>query len=504
MQTGTVAARIAAVIGTVPDAALEFVRNPANARAMAEVANGIPKQHEPVFALDTRSLGAFRISEGESEAVFSRVYLLCTKTGWRSIPVGAFPRVESADVIASLDASMGLTGLAGLSRKVSYRCVPGIHRAQARARVLRKLDESPTTRLYALIALAAIADDQNAPALLACLSPWERMRVQIVRSGAMLAAPAAPAKTQRAKSPLEQLRRDISAASPLSSILARAAAMQVLVLCAVACYGTEALGCVFAAIVVGSRRSLLYATAAAIPRALVAYAEQTLPPEVRAMLVPTNDVRCAAHGLLSLLAASGLVPSTIGSLGITAAQSALMCRPVPIEPAAEQGKLGPIESAESTESVGSIGYAAPCRLIAVACQFAATSVQLFRTEIKSVALPAIDAGAAGPHRDWSRADWIRNTDRGASANAEWASAMGVYLENVESALKARLSIETLGAYLPVAGLTTAVHPLLLRLAICALISANGAWGDVSLPYGTMLAFLAWYNPVLAEALRLCI
>lgn len=500
MHTGTVAARIAAVIGTVPDAALEFMRDPANAPAMAEVANGIPKQHEPVFALDTRSLGAFRISEGEREAVFSRVYLLCTKTGWRSIPVGAFPRVESADVIASLDASMGLTGLAGLSRKVSYRCVPGIHRAEARARVLRKLDESPTTRFYALIALAAIADDQHAPALLVCLSPWERMRVQIVRSGAMLAAPAAPAKTQRAKSPLEQLRRDISAASPLSSILGRAAAMQVLVLCAVACYGTEALGCVFAAIVVGSRRSLLYATAAAIPRALVAYAEQTVPPEVRAMLVPTNDVRCAAHGLLSLLAASGLVPSTIGTLGITAAQSALVCRPVPIEAAAEQGKLGSIGS---IESVGSIGYAAPCRLIAVACQFAATSVQLFRTEIKSVALPAINA-REGPHRDWSRADWIRNTDRGASENAEWARAMGVYLENVESALKARLSIETLGAYLPVAGLTTAVHPLLLRLAICALISANGAWGDVSLPYGTMLAFLAWYNPVLAEALRLCI
>ena len=43
------------------------------------------------------------------------------------------------------------------------------------------------------------------------------------------------------------------------------------------------------------------------------------------------------------------------------------------------------------------------------------------------------------------------------------------------------------------------------VGIGALISASGAWrGDVSLPYGTMLAFIAWYNPVLAEALRFCV
>ena len=522
-----IAERIAAVIGAAADseAALEFMRDPRTARAIAEVANGTPKQHEPVWALDKRSSGsqgAFRISEGESEQAFSRVYLFCTKTGWRSIPVGAFPRAPSGDVIASLDASMGRTGLAGLSRKVSYQCVPGIHRAEARARVLRKLDESPTTRFYALIALAAIADDEHAPVWLGCLSPWERMRVQIVRSGAVLALPAP--KTQRGSranlaSPLEQLRRDISAASPLSSILSRAAALQVLVLCAVACYGAEALGCVFAALVVGSKRSLLYATAAAIPRALIG----SLPVEVRAMLVPKEDVRCAAHGLLSLLAASGLVPSPIGALGITAVQAALMCRPVPIKLASAEaaeaakakgpggptesiGPAGPTESIKSigpAESIKSIGYAAPCRLIAVACQFAATSVLLFRTEIRSVAVPA--AAGDPPRPDWSRGDWIRHASRDPNVSAPWASAMGAYLENVESALSARLSIETLGTYLPLSGLTAAVHPLLLRLAICALISASGAWrGDVSLPYGTMLAFIAWYNPVLAEALRFCV
>ena len=480
--------RIGAVIGTAADssAALEFMRDPRNARAIAEVANGIPRQHESVLALDKRSSGsqgAFR------EAVLSRVYLFCTKTGWRSIPVGAFAREPSGNVIAMLDTSMGLEGLARGPRKVQFQCVPGIHRAEARALVLRKLDESPTTRFYALIALAAIADAEHAPAWLECLSPWERMRVQIVRSGATLAAPPAPTtRASPGRSPLEQLRRDISEASPLSSILSRAAALQVLVLCAVACYGVEALGCVFAALVVGSKRSLLYATAAAIPRAVIG----ALPVEVRAMLVPTDDVRCAAHGLLSLLAASGLVPSPIGTLGITAVQSALMCRPVPIR---DRVQLGSIES---------IGYAAPCRLIAVACQFAATSLQLFHTEIKSVALPAITGGA-------TRADGIR---RGAAnlgmggIEDEWARAMSVYLENVESALKARLSIETLGKYLPLEGITAAVHPLLLRLAICALISATDAWrgvvGDVSLPYGTMLAFIAWYNPVLAEALRLCV
>jgi len=477
--------RIGAVIGTAADssAALEFMRDPRNARAIAEVANGIPKQHESVFALDKRSSGsqsAFR------EAVLSRVYLFCTKTGWRSIPVGAFPREPSGNVIAMLDTSMGLEGLARGPRKVQFQCVPGIYRAEARALVLRKLDESPTTRFYALIALAAIADAEHAPAWLECLSPWERMRVQIVRSGATLTAPPAPTtRASPGRGPLEQLRREISEASPLSSILSRAAALQVLVLCAVACYGVEALGCVFAALVVGSKRSLLYATAAAIPRAVIG----ALPVEVRAMLVPTDDVRCAAHGLLSLLAASGLVPSPIGTLGITAVQSALMCRPAPISGMAQLG------------SIESIGYAAPCRLIAVACQFAATSLQLFRTEIKSVTLPAITVGA-------TRADGIRRGAANEGIEDEWASAMSVYLENVESALKARLSIETLGKYLPLEGITAAVHPLLLRLAICALISATDAWrgvvGDVSLPYGTMLAFIAWYNPVLAEALRLCV
>jgi hypothetical protein len=139
-------------------------------------------------------------------------------------------------------------------------------------------------------------------------------------------------------------------------------------------------------------------------------------------------------------------------------------------------------------------------LIAVACQFAATSLQLFHTDIESVTLPAITGGA-------TLAGGIRH---GAAnqGNDEWASAMSVYLDNVESALKARLSIETLGKYLPLEGITAAVHPLLLRLAICALISATrarrGIEGDVTMPYGTMLAFIAWYNPVLAEALRLCV
>jgi hypothetical protein len=197
---------------------------------------------------------------------------------------------------------------------------------------------------------------------------------------------------------------------------------------------------------------------------------------VREALVP-EDLACVAHGLTMMLAAAGIVPTALA--GVTAGLAA-QC----------EASAAP--------------YAASTHILGASMLFAETYAARLRAPY-----------AAAPARD--AAEWIRSKafphefDAPVGANPASALAVSRYLDDAERAVRAQFSARELAAALT-AGASRAfgpgaalLGPTAVKLAACAIAAASGAWGPrVSLAHGTMLGYIAWYNPVLAESLRFCV
>jgi hypothetical protein len=232
----------------------------------------------------------------------------------------------------------------------------------------------------------------------------------------------------------------------------------------VACYGgPTGLRCVLAGLAAAAQTQIPNAVARALGNTTRSLAEW-LPEDVRAMLVPTAGVRCAASSMVGLLSAAGLVPA----LAAVAVQAAADCPPATMQ---------------------ELPYDAPCRLIAVACDFSAA---LLRLESIHTDPPRLPVGAAS---GWPR--WNNGT------GAEEAVAR--YLKDTERTFVARNTLADVLRHFPrETYVPSAMHGILARLTVCAIAATSGMWGpSTSLARGTMLSYIAWHNPALGSALHLC-
>ena len=174
----------------------------------------------------------------------------------------------------------------------------------------------------------------------------------------------------------------------------------------------------------------------------------------------------------TFLAAAGLVPP----LAAAAAQAAADCPPA---------------------AMHALPYDAPCRLVAMACDFAAAALGM--AGLRWTDPPALPATG-------DAAEWLpRGAPPVVGDAAEWAPTIAAYLDETQRLFDARRALARVlehfscERYLP-----DAMHRVLAKLTVCAIAAASGMWGpSTSLARGTMLAYLAWHNPALASALRLC-
>lgn len=421
---------------------------------LAEIANNLPPPGASVRHEGSETL----------DAVFEVVYV--RGDPWVALParIGESASGRTHDVLRRIDELIG----SRLERTVTEIPTFVLYaNAAQRARALRALFTNKGQYYHGALALAVCADEAHTAAILARTSIWNRTRVALVRAGHGIQAPTPRAN---AKPTLRQAVADaVASASPLASITRAAVATQVLVLCAVACFGQRGLRCVLAALVSGMRTQI----APAVAQALGKVAETLLPESVRAMLVPSADVACAAASLTGLLAAAGLVPSLVA----VAARAAAECPP----------------------ATAALPYDAPCRLIAAACDVSALLVQ-------AGDFPAATLPATGDLAEWSR--WhAGDAPKPATGDAgEWGRAIGAHLASTERLFQQRDTLRHVLRHVP--SLPDAMHPTLARLTVCAIVAASGAWGPWngtmhSLARGTMLSYLAWDNPALATALQLC-
>jgi hypothetical protein len=453
------------------DARIELVdRLAGNAKGLAEIANNLPPDGANVHDEHLRPL---RGQSGHA-AVFSFVYVACGAY-WVALPVSIHRGSgRPEDVLERIDIRLG----SKLQELTEPGCIPRFYAAEGRARTLSKLFSNVDHYFHGTLALAVCADQAHAPAILARVSAWHRTRVAFVRAGMGLApVPSVVAKREETWSTvLDKMKQNIAEASPLASITSTAVAMQVLVLCAVACYGgPSGLRCVLAGLAAAMQAHLPNAVARALGNATKTLAEW-LPEEVRAMMAPTADVRCAASSMVGLLSASGLVPA----LAAVSVQAAADCPPATMQ---------------------ELPYDAPCRLIAMACDFSAALLRL--QSHSHTDPPRLPAGNAS---EWLR--WHDDKTRGAPEGdeAEWRNAITSYLNETERLFVARNTLEMVLRHFPYEKyIPGAMHDILARLTVCAIAAASGMWGpSTSLARGTMLSYLAWHNPALGSALHLCI
>jgi hypothetical protein len=440
----------------------------ASAATLADVARSLPPPGAEVRDARGRAIDAPDGAEG----ALARVYVDCG-AWFVALPAAvvgrAAPRAgRPEEVLARIDAALG----SRLGETVPARLLPRFHDAEQRARALAALFATPEEYFHGALALAVCAEPAHAPAALARVPAWHRTRVALVRAGVGAARAVGPARRAAAPGALEQLRLDVAAASPLASITRAATAAQVLVLCAVACYGgARGLRCVLAGLGAAVHSQAPDAVARALGKASRALARY-LPPEVRAMLSPAADVRCAASSLAGLLAAAGLVPP----LAAAAAQAAADCPPA---------------------SAHALPYDAPCRLVAMACDFAAAALGM--SGLRLTDPPTLPATG-------DAAEWLpRGAPPAVGDAAEWAPAVAAYLDETHRLFEARRALARVLEHFPhERHLPDAAHRVLAALTVCAIAAASGMWGpSTSLARGTMLAYLAWHNPALASALRLC-
>ena len=423
---------------------------------LAEVARNLP----PPGANVRHEGGAARL-----DAVFEGVYV--RGDPWVALPAARIARIPGGypeGVLGRIDSELG-SKLASAVTEIPVLLL--YVDAERRARALVGLFTHKDQYYHGALALAVCADD--ASSVLAGVSVWNRTRVALVRAGHGLPAPTTEGPNP--EKPEISLRKALSdavaSASPLASVTRSAVAAQVLVLCAVACFGQRGLRCVLAALVSGMRAHVPSAVAEALGKVAATFADRFLPHDVRAMLVPSADVACAAASLTGLLAAAGLVPPVVA----VAARAATECRPAP----------------------GALPYDAPCQLIAAACD---ASAMLVSSVPEAATLPA-----SGDLAEWSK--WhAGDGPMPATGNAEeWGKAIVAHLARTEAMFIKRDLMKKLLNKMP--GLPEPMHATLAKLAVCALVAASGAWPNASLARGTMLSYLAWHNPALAAALHLC-
>ena len=422
---------------------------------LAEVARNLP----PPGANVRHEGGAARL-----DAVFEVVYV--RGDPWVALPAARIARIPGGypeGVLGRIDRELG----SRLASAVTEASVLILYvDAERRARALVGLFTNKDQYYHGALALAVCADD--ASSVLAGVSVWNRTRVALVRAGHGLPAPEGPKPKKTEISLRKALSDAVAGASPLASVTRSAVAAQVLVLCAVACFGQRGLRCVLAALVSGMRAHVPSAVAEALGKVAATFADRFLPHDVRAMLVPSADVACAAASLTGLLAAAGLVPPVVA----VAARAATECRPAP----------------------GALPYDAPCQLIAAACD---ATAMLVSSVPEAAKLPA-----SGDLSEWSK--WhAGDGPMPATGNAEeWGKAIVAHLARTEAMFIKRDLMRQVLKKMP-ADLPKPMHATLAKLVVCALVAASGAWPNTSLARGTMLSYLAWHNPALAAALHLC-
>ena len=422
---------------------------------LAEVARNLPPQGANV----RHEGGAARL-----DAVFEVVYV--RGDPWVALPAARIARIPGGypeGVLGRIDSALG----SRLASAVTEASVLMLYvDAERRARALVGLFTNIDQYYHGALALAVCADD--ASSVLAGVSVWNRTRVALVRAGHGLPAPEGPNPKKPEISLRKALSDAVASASPLASVTRSAVAAQVLVLCAVACFGQRGLRCVLAALVSGMRAHVPSAVAEALGKVAATFADRFLPHDVRAMLVPSADVACAAASLTGLLAAAGLVPPVVA----VAARAATECRPAP----------------------GALPYDAPCQLIAAACD---ATAMLVSSVPEPPTLPV-----SGDLTEWSK--WHEGDGpMPATGNAEeWGKAIVAHLARTEAMFIKRDLMRQVLDKMP-ADLPTPMHATLAKLVVCALVAASGAWPNTSLARGTMLSYLAWHNPALAAALHLC-
>ena len=467
----------------------------ANAEKLAEIANHYPPDgatvHDahlrPLSGLSSSSSSGLSSSSSSSsssglrsgDSLFSHVYVECG-TYWVALPASIGERRDGPTeaVLERIDAKLGTS----LQRLTERGCLPRFNAAETRAHWLTTLFSTYERQFHGTLALAVCADQAHAPAILARVSAWHRTRVALVRAGMGLAAPVSrvvPREGRTWSTVLDQMKHNVAEASPLASITRTAVAMQVLVLCAVACYGgPSGLRCVLAGLAAAMQSQIPNAVARALGNATKTLAEW-LPAEIREMLAPTADVRCAASSMVGLLSAAGLVPA----LAAIAVQAAADCPPATIR---------------------ELPYDAPCRLIAMACDFSAAALRL--ESLSHTDPPKLPAGSAPGWLRWN--DEGRPEGRPEGDEAEWRSAITKYLADTERIFVARNTLADVLRHFPYetrSAIPDAMHGILATLTVCAIAAASGMWGpSTSLARGTMLSYLAWHNPALGSALHLCI
>ena len=430
----------------------------ANAKAVAQIANNVPPEGATVVDAHFRPL---------DHDAMSHVYVNCGPH-WVALLAARLGQGRAESVLDRIDKEHGSALATKLTEPL---CVPRFHAAELRASLLRELLPSADDRVHGALrlALAVCADQEHAPAILASVSAWHRTRVALVRAGMGLEkARAAPRRDATWSEVVDRIKRDVAEASPLASITGAAVGTQVLVLCAVACYGgPKGLRCVLAGLAAAMHSRVPDAVARAIGTATTTLA-QWLPAEVRAMLAPTAGVRCAASSMVGLLAAAGLVPT----LAAAAAQAAADCPPATMQ---------------------ELPYDAPCRLIAMACDFAAAALRL---ESLHTDPPKMPAGSASEWLAWHR-------EKGPAVGGG-AEAITSYLDATEKRFNAQRALSRVLGHFD-ERVPSAMHGILARLTVCAIAAACGLWGpSTSLASGTMLTYLAWHNAALGSAVHLCL
>jgi hypothetical protein len=426
----------------------------AHRATLERIANSAPPVGAHVTTLGARERGA----PFECGAIFTHVFVAHEGEHY-ALPVAPFP--ETHGTVVELLRTLESRGLRLYAHAAVVRALSA---AATCAPVVRAIGATEK-RFFATLALALVADDAHAAQMLACVaSPWQRTRVALLRAGAHVPrARPAPAKAESAG-----ICAEIGAASPIARIMQGATALQIVALCVVGVAGTDALACVFAAMAVGAAHTIMPATATALARGARA-AVAHLPASVRAILVPDNAaIGQTVHGVAMLLAGLGVVPGFVAHVA---------------------AGLVPEARSEYAASASILGAA-----VHLAREYSA------RDALKEQLVRVTEtAGAAA---------WIRAGFEG--ADGTHATAMASYMSAVEATVLAQTAAKVLVAKLRAALDANAalrvgalVEPVAVKLLVCALVSGSGVWGDVPFVEGTLLAYIAWYNPVFAEALRFC-
>jgi hypothetical protein len=426
----------------------------ANNETVALVANSAPAVGTPIRLAPRsgRRQGDQQERPFECDMVFEYVFLT-DGSEYLGVRAEWFPNHETRPIV--LLAALKREGVDLYARAATW--ITRIARAATCAPVVRAMK---TRAFSARLALAFAADAAHAEQMLACVdSEWQKTRIRLLRAGASLAPPVKRAAPGRARSITDEIRE----ASPVARLMQGATALQLAALCVAWYSGPETLACVFAATTAGAAVAMAPATAKALGngfREALSY----LPESAQKVLVPpSGDALRLAHAVTSVLVGLELVHPLVERFAAGLAQAERANRP---------------ERAERPERTS--GYHEPGLVLGAALTLA-----------RDVHAHAKVAPCA---EDF------------AAIVAKENAGVARYLESVERVVRAHQKItefsETIARLVGPGAVF--VTPIAIKLAACALASLSGAWGpDVSFEKGTALSYIAWYNPVFAEALRFC-